>query len=83
MNRKSRGLTTPYRWRIVGADGQTLCAPTHRLSRGPAAVYQRLSDARRIAHTLRRNGHTAAVVPYAMVGRTAVEYANSHDDAWT
>ena len=82
MNRKTGGLTAPYRWRVVGADGETLSAPSRGLSRGPATVYQRLSDARRIARTLRRNGHTAAVVPYAMVGRTAVEYANSHDDAW-
>ena len=82
MNRKTGGLAAPYRWRVVGADGETLHAPNRGLSRGPAAVYARLSDARRIARTLRRHGHTAAVVPYAKVGTAAVEYANSHDEAW-
>ena len=82
MNRRTGGLAAPYRWRVVGADGETLCAPSRGLARGPAAVYQRLSDARRIARTLQRHGHTAAVVPYAKVGTAAVEYANSHDEAW-
>jgi len=82
MNRRTGGLPAPYRWRVVGADGETLCAPSRGLARGPAAVYQRLSDARRIARTLRSHGHTAAVVPYAKVGTSAVEYANSHDEAW-
>lgn len=82
MNRRTGGLAVPYRWRVVGADGETLCAPSRGLARGPAAVYQRLCDARRIARTLRRHGHTAAVVPYAKVGTAAVEYANSHDEAW-
>ena len=82
MNRSTGGLTAPYRWRVVGADGETLYAPSRGLARGPAAVYQRLSDARRIARTLRHHGHTAAVVPYAKVGTAAVEYANSHEEAW-
>lgn len=64
MNRKTGGLTAPYRWRIVGADGQTLDAPNRGLSRGPAAVYAKLSDARRIARQLREERHTAAIVPY-------------------
>ena len=67
---------------MVGADGETLCAPNRGLARGPAAVYRRLSDTRRIARTLRSDGHTAAVVPYAKVGTAAVEHANSHDEAW-
>ncbi|MYD86630.1 MAG: hypothetical protein F4018_16360 [Acidobacteria bacterium] len=77
MNRKTGGLAAPYRWRVVGADGETLHAPSHGLSRGPAAVYTRLSDARRIARTLRQNGHLAAVVPYDKVGSSAVKYANT------
>jgi len=81
MNRRTGGLAAPYRWRVVGADGETLCAPNRERARGPAAVYQRLSDARRIARTLRQHGHTAAVVPYSNVGTAAVEYANSHE-AW-
>ncbi len=82
MNRKTGGLAAPYRWRIVGADGETLHAPNRGLSRGPAAVYARLSEARRIARRLREDGHTAAVVPYDKVGTSALEYANSHSDAW-
>ncbi len=82
MNRKTGGLTAPYRWRIVGADGETLHAPNRGLSGGPAAVYARLSDARRIARTLRQNGHVAAVVPYDKVGSSAVKYVNTHDEAW-
>ena len=77
MNRKTGGVATPYRWRVVGADGETLCAPSRGLARGPAAVYHRLSDARRIARTLRRHGHAAAVVPYDKgrhVGRRVREH---------
>ncbi len=81
MNRTTGGLGAPYHWRVVDADGETLCAPSRGLARGPAAVYRRLSDARRIARTLRRHGHAAAVVPYAKVGAAAVEYANTHDEA--
>lgn len=82
MNRQTGGLAKPYRWRVVGADGETLRAPSRGLARGPATVYHRLSDARRIARTLRKHGHAAAVVPYDKVGASAVEYANSHDEAW-
>ena len=80
MNRKTGGLTAPYRWRIVGADGQTLDAPNRGLSRGPAAVYAKLSDARRIARRLREERHTAAIVPYDKGGMSAIEYANSHSE---
>ena len=82
MNRKTGGLAAPYRWRIVGVDGETLHAPSRALARGPAAVYARLSDARWIARTLRQNGHVAAVVHYDKVGSSALKYANTHDETW-
>lgn len=82
MNRKTGAIDAPYRWRVIGADGQTLQAPSRGLSRGPAAVYARLSDARRIARSLRAQGQTAAVVPYCKVGTAAVDYANTHEAAW-
>ena len=80
MNRKTRGLTAPYRWRIVGTDGQTLDASNRGLCRGPAAVYAKLSDARLIARRLREERHTAAVAPCDKGGMSALEYANSHSE---
>ncbi len=58
MSRKTEGLTAPHRWRIVGADGQTLDAPNRGLSPGPTAVYAKLSDTRRIARRLREDRHS-------------------------
>ena len=72
------GTVHPYRWKVVGMDGQIL-RDLDEVGRPTSvdAEFRRKADAQRISRRYRRGGTPAAVVPHRLEADKAIAWANT------